>query len=110
MNKDYTHNLVKKDESTECVIEGNEELKNGSVVKITCTAEDEVEKRPYEIKITGVRKGTSAILVVIIIILIILLLIYLLLRLLGYKIYFNFAVIGAFFRGIGEKIKNIFDK
>ncbi len=102
--------LVKKDESTECVIEGNEELKNGSVVKITCTAEDEVEKRPYEIKITGVRKGTSAILIFIIIVLIILLLIYLLLRLLGYKIYFNFAVIGAFFRGLGEKIKNIFDK
>ena len=43
-------------------------------------------------------------------IIIVLLLIYLVLRLLGYKIYFNFAMIGAFFRGIGDGIRRLFDK
>jgi len=97
-------------DKTTCNEVGNEELTNGSKIVITCTAEDAIETATYTINITGRAGNGSKIVIVIIIILIILLLIYLLLRLLGYKVYFNFAMIGAFFRGIGEKIKNIFDK
>ena len=64
----------------------------------------------YRVKVVGVVKKTNALLVVIIVIIIVLLLLYLVLRLLGYKIYFNFAMIGAFFRGIGESIANLFDR
>ena len=113
LNKDETElgiEIIKKDASTVCEVKDNVALKTGSKVTIDCTSEDQENTRQYVIKITGVRKGTSVFLIVLIIIIIILLLIYLLLRLLGYKIYFNFAVIGEFFRGIGEKIKNIFDK
>lgn len=102
--------IIKKDASTICEVKDNVALKTGSKITIDCTSEDQENVRQYVIKITGVRKGTSVFLIIIIIILIILLLIYLLLRLLGYKIIFNFSVIGDFFRRIGEKIKNIFDK
>ena len=56
------------------------------------------------------QKGANIFLIILIIIIIVGLLIYLVLRLLGYKIYFNFAMIGAFFRGIGESIKRAFDR
>lgn len=98
------------DEPTECVIEGNKELAYGSVVEILCTSEDGENTAKYTITIDGVEKGTNVFLIVILIIIIVCILIYLVLRLLGYKIYFNTAVIGSFFRGIGEKFKNMFDK
>lgn len=96
--------------STECDVNGNEDLKKGSEISIVCVAEDKKTTENYTITIKGVEKGTNLFLIIIVIIIIIILLIYLILRLLGYKIYFNFGVIGAFFRGIGEKINGIFDK
>ncbi len=98
------------EDTTVCEATGTEELKQGSEITITCTAEDNSTTETYTITIKGVEKGTNIILIIILIIVIIIIVIYLILRLLGYKIYFNFGVIGAFFRGIGERIKSIFDK
>lgn len=100
----------KGEEKTKCEILDNENLQFGSVVKVDCTAENGEEKVTYTITVDGVEKGTNTFLLIIVVIIIVLILIYLVLRLLGYRIYFNFAVIGAFFRGIGEKIRNVFDK
>ena len=79
------------------------------VITITCVAQDGVTSEVYKINVNK-QKGTNMILVIFIVIIIVALLIYLVLRLLGYKIYFNFAMIGAFFRGIGESIKRMFDR
>ena len=98
------------DSKAVCREEGNQDLTQGSVIKIVCTSEDENDTVTYSISIDGVEKGTNTFLIIIIIIIIVIILIYLILRLLGYRIYFNFSVIGAFFRGIGEKISSIFDK
>ena len=103
-------NVKTEDDGTSCIFEGNENLTAGSKIKIECTSEDGENTATYTINITGVEKGTNIFLIIIIIIIVIFIIIYLILRLLGYKIYFNFEVIGAFFRGIGEKITNIFDK
>lgn len=93
-----------------CNFDGNSDLQVGSVIKIICTSEDENDIATYTISIDGIEKGTNTFLIVLIVIIIVLILIYLVLRLLGYRIYFNFGVIGAFFRGIGEKVSSIFDK
>lgn len=100
----------KKDPNTQCSIEGNDNLGVGNRVSIICRSEDESSTVEYTIKITGIDKGTNYFFVILVVIIIILILFYLVLRLLGYKIVFNFEVIGAFFRGLGERIKNIFDK
>lgn len=96
-------------DKTDCKIEGNENLGIGSEIKIRCTAEDGTTAN-YSINITGREKGTNIFLLIIVVIIVILLLIYIVLRLLGYKIVINLAVIGAFFRGITEKIQNMFNK
>lgn len=103
-------NYATVDPKATCREEGNQDLTQGSVIKIICTSEDENDTVTYSLSIDGVEKGTNTFLIIIIIIIIVIILIYLILRLLGYRIYFNFAVIGAFFRGIGEKISGIFDK
>lgn len=95
---------------TQCVVEGNENLKYASVVIVKCVSEDGEDTAEYNIIVDGVEKGTNVFLIIILVIIIICILVYLVLRLLGYKIYFNTAVIGAFFRGMGEKVKNVFDK
>ena len=100
----------RKDPNTQCSIEGNDNLTVGNKVSIICRSEDESNTVEYKINIKGIDKGTNYFFVIIVVILIILILFYLVLRLLGYKIVFNFEVIGAFFRGIGERIRNIFDK
>lgn len=100
----------KEHEGATCNVEGNKNLKYGSKVTLTCTSEDETRTVKYTFNIAGVEKGTNVFLIALIILIVILIVVYLILRLLGYKIYFNFAVIGAFFRSIGEKIRNIFDK
>ena len=122
----YTIKLKKKEKSlkvqatpnsatTTCTDDSVDEKGNarslvvGSVITIKCIAEDGTSE-VYTIKVTAVQKSTNAFLVVLIIIIIILLLIYLVLRLLGYKIIINGEVIGNFFRGIGEKFRNLFDK
>lgn len=96
--------------TTTCVEEKNEKLAYGSEIVIRCTAEDEDYQEVYTIVIDDVEKGTNIFLIVILVIIIIIILIYLVLRLLGYRIYFNTAMIGSFFRGMGEKAKNTFDK
>ena len=93
---------------TTCEAQGNEDLQLRSTISIVCTAEDKETSVTYTISVKDIKKGMSKFFVVLLIILFILVLIYLVLRLLGYKIYFNFEVIGAFFRGLGEKIRNIF--
>ena len=79
------------------------------LITIKCVAQNNTTNETYTIKVNK-QKGTSLFLIVLIVIIIVLLLIYLVLRLLGYKIYFNFAMIGAFFRGIGDGIRRLFDK
>lgn len=96
--------------TTTCVEEKNEKLAYGSEIVIRCTAQDEDYQEVYTIVIDDVEKGTNIFLIVILVIIIIIILIYLVLRLLGYRIYFNTAMIGSFFRGMGEKAKNTFDK
>ena len=91
-------------------IEGNEELKQGDKIIVRSTSEDGESYIEYTIAIDEVEKGTNMFLVVIVVIIIVLVLIYLILRLLGYRIVINMEVISSFFRGIGEKIRNIFDK
>ena len=100
----------KKDPNANCEIQGNEDLKVGDSVEITCTSEDDEDVQKYTLAIDGVEKGTNVFFIIIVVILVILVLVYLILRLLGYRIYFNASVIGAFFRGMGEKVKNVFDK
>ena len=102
--------LERKDPNTQCSVEGNDNLSVGNRVSIICRSEDESNTVEYTIKINGIDKGTNYFFIIIVVILIILILFYLVLRLLGYKIVFNFEVIGAFFRGIGERIRGIFDK
>lgn len=99
-----------ENENTTCNIDGNENLTIGDEIIIKCISENEQDTVEYRIKISGVKKGTNIFLIILIVLLVIILIAYFILRLLGYKIYFNFALVGAFFRGIGEKIKNIFDK
>ena len=98
-------NLELADENTTCNIEGNEKLSVGDEITIKCTSEDESTTIDYVIKVTGAKKGTNGFLVFLVVILLIGVAVYLVLRLLGYKIYFNFAMIGAFFRSLGDKFK-----
>ena len=93
-------------DTTECNITGNEELGYSSEVVIRCVSEDGEDIAEYTITIDGVQKGTNIFFIIILVIIIILILIYLVLRLLGYRIYFNF---GSLFRGMNEKVKNVFD-
>lgn len=95
---------------TTCEEIGNENLKNGSEIEIKCLAEDGENSVTYKINIEGVEKGANIFVIIIVVIGIIILLVYLLLRLLGYRVVLNMSVIGAFFRGIGEKFTNMFDK
>lgn len=98
------------DDGTECTIEGNKDLKYGSEIKILCKSEDDSTTETYTITVDDVEEGPNVFLIILLVIIIICILIYLVLRLLGYKIYFNTAMIGSFFRGMGEKAKNTFDK
>jgi len=99
-------NYEKELESTQCDITGNEDLGYSSEVIIRCVSEDGEDIVEYSITIDGVEKGTNIFFIIILVIIIVLILIYLVLRLLGYRIYFNF---GSLFRGMNEKVKNVFD-
>lgn len=91
-------------------IEGNEDLKQGDKIIVRSTSEDGERSIEYTIAIDEVEKGTNMFLVILVGIIILVVLVYLILRLLGYRIVINMEVISSFFRGIGEKVKNIFDK
>lgn len=112
LNKNETKlniTVTPEDNLSTVTIKGNEDLKLGSEIEIVVTAEDGSETK-YYIEIDGVKEGTNVFLVIVLIILIIVVIGYIVLRLMGYKVYFNLSVIGSFFRSIGEKIKNIFDR
>ena len=83
-------------------IEGNEDLHNGSEIKVRVTAEDN-SYTDYIINVKMVGKGGNAFLTIVVVILIILAIAYLVLRAMGYKIYLNF---GAF----TDKVKEIFKR
>ena len=112
LNKDeksLEFDWVPEDQTTYCEAEDNKELKIHSTVLFRCVAENG-EENVYKFYVNKVKKGANAFLIILVVLLVIAILVYLVLRVLGYKIYFNFAMIGAFFRGIGERIRNIFDK
>lgn len=79
----------------------------GASYTIKVSSADGSDEAEYTIKISKVKSGASSILLIILIILIVLVLIYVVLRLMGYRIYFNPAMLGAMFRGNG---KDKFDK
>ena len=60
-----------------------------------------------EFKIAEIKGGASSFWLIILAIIVILVIIYIVLRLMGYRIYFNPAMLGAMFRGNG---KDKFDK
>ena len=92
-------NATAADEKSTITIEGNENLTNGSKIKIRVTAEDGTYTDYFvEVKVVG--KGGNVILTIFVIILIILVLAYLVLRAMGYKIYFNLD-------GIKDLISNL---
>lgn len=112
LNKDETEldiEVTPEDSKSVVSIEGNADLKMGSIITITVTAEDGTTSK-YYIEITGVQKGTNVFLIVLLIIVIFVILGYIILRIMGYKIYLNLSVLNSLFSTIGEKIKNIFDR
>lgn len=70
-------------------IEGNENLTSGSEIKIRVTAESG-DYTDYYLKIKGYKKKSNALLTVLVVLIIIIVMAYMILRILGYKIYFNF--------------------
>ena len=93
--KELNINAVPSDEKATLSIEGNENLTNGSKVKIRVTAEDG-SFTDYIIEVKVVGKGGNIILTIFVILLIIAVLAYLVLRAMGYKIYFNIDGIKQF--------------
>ena len=93
---------VPADDRATITIEGNDNLKNGSVITIRVTAEDN-SYTDYKINVKMIEKGGNTFLTIIVVILIILAIAYLVLRAMGYKIYFN---LGA----VKEKVTGIFKK
>ena len=83
-------------------IEGNENLTNGSEIKIRVTAEDG-SYTDYFIKVNISQKGGNVFLTIFVVILIILVLAYLVLRAMGYKIVFNFAAVVEIFKNMFSK-------
>ena len=91
-------------EKSVITIEGNENLKVGSQIKITVTAEDG-STRAYYLNITGIKKNANIFVIILIVLLIIVILGYLILRLLGYRIYFNFDMLASKFKKKKSKKK-----
>lgn len=110
---EYTVKLKEKDNQLEIsatpssdrasiTIEGNDNLVDGSQIKIRVTAEDGTYT-DYFIKIDKVKRSGNILLTIFVVILIVLLLAYLVLRAMGYKIVLNLEA-------VTEKFKNIFSK
>ena len=103
-------NAVPEMQTTTCTNDSvNRKFTNPGIITLNCVAQDGVSNETYRIAVKK-QKSANVFLVILIVIIIVALLIYLVLRLLGYKIYFNFAMIGAFFRGIGESFRRMFDR
>jgi len=97
-----TINATPADEKSTLTIEGNENLTNGSKVKIRVTAEDG-SFTDYFVEVKVVGKGGNVFLTIFVIILIIVVLAYLVLRAMGYKIYFNLDGIKQFISNFKKK-------
>ena len=109
LNKKETElklSYTSEEDNAVCTVAGNENLKAGSKVTIECLAEDQESVEVYTITMLAPKKGAPVFLIILVVIIIILVLVYLIMRLLGYRIYFNFSAIGAFFRELKEKITN----
>ncbi len=86
--KELDITAVPADENSVITIEGNENLKVGSQIKITVTAEDG-SIQEYYLNISGIKKSANVFLIIFVVLIIIVVIAYLLLRIMGYKIYFN---------------------
>ncbi len=101
LNKDETSldiTAVANDENATVEITDNENLVIGSMVRVRVIAED-ATFTDYVITIAGIEKGTNVFLIIIVVILLVLIIAYTILRILGYKIYFNFSMLTSLFRG-----------
>ena len=95
-------NATPSDEKSTISIEGNDNLTNGSKVKIRVTAEDG-SFTDYFVEVKVVGKGGNVFLTIFVILLIIAVLAYLVLRAMGYKIYFNMDGIKQFISNFKKK-------
>lgn len=105
--KDLEIDVETEDKDAKVEIEKPARFGKGAKYLITVTSPDETQSVEYIIRISDVKSGASTILLIILAIIVILIIIYIVLRLMGYRIYFNPAMIGALFRGNG---KDKFDK
>lgn len=96
-----------EDKDAKVEIEKPARFGKGAKYVITVTSPDETQSVEYIIRIAEVKSGASSILLIILAIIVILVIIYIVLRLMGYRIYFNPAMLTAMFRGNG---KDKFDK
>lgn len=96
-----------EDKDAKVEIEKPARFGKGAKYVITVTSPDETQTVEYIIRIAEVKSGASSILLIILAIIVILVIIYIILRLMGYRIYFNPAMLTAMFRGNG---KDKFDK
>ena len=96
-----------EDKDAKVEIEKPARFGKGAKYVITVTSPDETQTVEYTIRIAEVKSGASSILLIILAIIVILVIIYIVLRLMGYRIYFNPAMLTAMFRGNG---KDKFDK
>lgn len=106
--KGLTLFVEKSDPGAEVSIVEPDRFGKGAKYIVTVVSSDGSSTVEYTIRVAKVKSGASVFLIIIIIIILVLLLIYGVLRLLGYRIYFNTAMLGALFRGVGSKDK--FDK
>ena len=100
--KELNITAIPADESSVITVEGNENLKVGSQIKITVTAEDGTSQA-YYLNISGMKKSANVFLVIFVVLIIIVVIAYLLLRIMGYRIYFNFDAIKEAFKSKKKK-------
>lgn len=100
--KELNITAIPADESSVITVEGNENLKVGSQIKITVTAEDGTSQA-YYLNISGMKKSANVFLVIFVVLIIIVVIAYLLLRIIGYRIYFNFDAIKEAFKSKKKK-------
>ncbi len=100
--KELNITAVPADENSVITIEGNENLKVGSQIKITVTAEDG-SIQEYFLNISGIKKSANIFLIIFVVLIIIVVIAYLLLRIMGYKIYFNLDAVKSLFSSKKKK-------
>lgn len=99
---------ITEDPNATVVTKYPDTFRKGATYVVTVTSQDGMSISEYKIEVAKIKSGANVFIIAIVIIILIIFLIYGVLRLLGYRIYFNTAMLGAFFRGMGSKDK--FDK